>query len=285
MGKQVLDIRKLEWGDLGNLKKMDTGIEDDYVIRIFPKLIESEEHDIYGLFQGEALLSVAGYTIFADKFAMLGRMRSDRRYIGHGYSTEVMSFIAELLSKKPNIHWIGANTQTHNYPAQRVIERSGMKPGPVHYYAILKTKTHHPGKSGPPWKKIEELDQKRTLLSSLNDNALGAFPYECYYPLPFDKVLFTDEYLNECTFYINPEEDRFVIFRNDQKGDLHTHVKYFWDDHFEQPGFFETVYQNWNENPEAAGAWIDFSETGFKNIPDLSIFEVQKPWRLYSRWF
>lgn len=280
----MLDIRKLEWEDLDNLKQMDTGIEDDYVLRIFPKLIESKEHEIFGLFQGEALVSVAGYTIFADKFAMLGRMRSDRRYTGKGYSTEVMTFIAELLRKDPDIHWIGANTQTHNYPAQRVIERSGMKPGPVHYYAILKAKIDHLGTKGQLWKKIDGLASKRILLSSLDYNALDAFPYECYYPLPFDKGLFTDDYLNECTFYINPAEDRFVIFRNDWKGDLHTHVKYFWDDHFQQPGFFETVYQNWAENPEAAGAWVDFSETGYKNIPDPSLFEVQKPWLLYSRW-
>lgn len=285
MERQVLDIRKLEWKDLDNLKHMDTGIEDDYVIRIFPKLIESKEHEIFGLFQGEALLSVAGYTIFADKFAMLGRMRSDRRYTGKGYSTEVMTFISELLRKDPDIHWIGANTQTHNYPAQRVIERSGMKPGPVHYYAILKAKPDHLGTKGQLWKKIDGLASKRILLSSLDYNALEAFPYECYYPLPYDEGLFTDDYLNECTFYINLTEDRFVIFRNDQKGNLHTHVKYFWDDHFEQPGFFETVYQNWAENPEAAGAWIDFSETGYKNIPNTSIFEVQKPWLLYSRWF
>lgn len=281
----MLDIRKLEREDLENLKQMDTGIVDDYVIRIFPKLIDSKEHQIFGLFQGESLLSVAGYTIFSGKFAMLGRMRSDRRYIGKGYSTEVMTFIADLLSKDPDIQWIGANTQTHNYPAQRVIERSGMKPGPVHYYAILKEKIDHLGVKGQLWKKVDELARKRSLLSSLDYNVLGAFPYECYYPLPFDEKLFTDEYLNECTFYINPEEDRFVIFRNDQKGALHTHVKYFWDDHFEQPGFFETVYHNWDDNPEAVGAWIDFSETGYKNIPDTSIFEVQKPWRLYCRWF
>ncbi len=280
----MMNIRKLDRKDLDNLKQMDTGIEDDYVIRIFPRLIESKEHEIFGLFQEGTLMSVAGYTTFADKFAMLGRMRSDRRYTGKGYSTEVMTHIAERLSKDPDIEWIGANTQTHNYPAQRVIERSGMRPGPVHYYAILKSKAVYPGATGPIWNRINELHEKRKLLSRLTSNALEVFPYECYYPLPFDKNLFTDDYLDECTFYVSPSEDRFVIFRNDQKGSLHTHVKYFWNDHYEQPGFFETVYHNWDENPEAAGAWFDFSETGFKNIPDPSIFEVQKPWRLYSRW-
>ncbi|MBM7551319.1 GNAT family N-acetyltransferase [Thalassobacillus pellis] len=282
---QRYTIRSLHLHDMEKLKKMDTGIENDYIIRIFKRLVSAAEHGVVGLFSDEDLVSLAGYTIFADEFAMLGRLRTDRNYSGQGYSTKVLQHIIDYSNRKANISWIGANTQIHNTPARKVIEKAGLNAGPTHFYTVLKSPEQVTGTKGPVWEKVDTFNEKSSLLASLHFTALDAFPYECYYPLPFDQQLFTNNYLEECTFYVNSATDRFVILRNDLKGDLYSHVKYLWDDHYEQPGFFETIqYHLKTISPETAGAWIDFSQDGFKNIPDKTPYEIQKPWILYGKW-
>ncbi|MFC7321988.1 hypothetical protein [Halobacillus campisalis] len=58
--EQLVQVRKLTLNDLPALTQMDTGIEDDYVIRIFDRLVASPSQELYGLFQEDQLLSLAG---------------------------------------------------------------------------------------------------------------------------------------------------------------------------------------------------------------------------------
>lgn len=284
--EQVAQVRMLTIDDLPLLEVMDTGIEDDYVVRIFDRLIHSDSHELFGLFQEEQMMAVGGYSLFGqDKFAMLGRLRSDRRYQQRGHATKLLQPIIDHLRERPDVSWIGANTHLGNIPARRVLQKLGIDQGPVIHYLTLnqpeKLVGHTPG---PVWTEVEDLNKKHELLKSLESNALGMFPYECYYPFPYDNALFTDDYVADSSFYISPDESRFVIIKSDTKKYEYSHVKYFWNDHYTQPGFFETLLDHWNKNPENVGCWIDFSAEGFKHIPDLSAYDVQEPWILYGIW-
>src|SRR5690625_4637027 len=128
-------IRKLTLADYPQVEAMQTGIEDDYILPIFDELIE-QPHAIFGLFLNEQLVSFAGYSIFAKQYAMLGRLRSDMRFRGRGYATEVMSHALEQAKKLKGIKWIGANTQEDNLAARRVLEKVGLSPYPKLYRAI-----------------------------------------------------------------------------------------------------------------------------------------------------
>ncbi|MCA1011161.1 GNAT family N-acetyltransferase [Halobacillus halophilus] len=284
--EQVMNVQPLSHKDRPALEAMDTGIEDDYVIRIFEKLIESDSHEIFGLFKEGNLLSVGGYSLFGNgKFAMLGRLRSDRRMLMKGNATELLKPIVEQLLRDPQVAWVGANTHLHNLPARRVLQKISLEEGPILHFLTLKSPellTHH--KPGPVWEEVTSLQYKKDLLHSTVMTETDIFPYECYYPLPYDYALFTDQYLEQSSFYQSPDASRFVIVNNDTKKFDYSHVKYFWDDHYNQSGFFETILHHWKQHPNNVGCWIDFSAEGFKRIPDLSPYDVQEPWALYSKW-
>ncbi|WP_181349623.1 GNAT family N-acetyltransferase [Thalassobacillus sp. CUG 92003] len=283
MEQQVMNIRRLTLQDYDALHAMQTGIEDDYVVRIFDRLVTSDVHELFGLFRNGHMLSVGGYSLFAEgRFAMLGRLRSDHRYLGQGMATELLSPIIEDLKQRPEVAWIGANTHVHNSSARRVLEKIGVQQGPQLHYLILTEPDKLNATPGAVWEPVQELTKKRALLRSLHQNALGVFPYECYYPFPFDDALFTDAYLQTCSFYQSPDQQRFVVIQNDQKKYQYAHVKYFWNDHYEQPGFFETLRDHWQHNPDNVGCWIDFSPEGYQNIQDLTPYEVKDPWVLYG---
>ncbi|SEH38793.1 Acetyltransferase (GNAT) family protein [Halobacillus karajensis] len=283
---EVMNVKQLTMEDYPALTKMDTGIEDDYVVRIFDRLVQSDMHELFGLFQSDQMLAIGGYSLFGDgKFAMLGRLRSDRRFQTKGNATELLKPIMERLKMNRRVNWIGANTHLGNLPARRVLEKLGIEQGPVIHYLILTRPDLLSGHTpGSIWEPVHDLKKKYRLLTQLNKNELGTFPYECYYPLPFDYSLFTDEYLNDSSFYESPDRSRFIIIKKDTKKYDYSHVKYFWNDHYEQPGFFETLLHHWNNHPDHIGCWIDFSDHGFKNIPELTAYDVQDPWILYGTW-
>lgn len=85
-------IRELAAEDFPLLQAMDTGIEDDY-IKLFFDRFSTGTNRLYGLFVGDHLASIGGHSVFASRYAMLGRMRSDRRFRGKALSTELMSYI------------------------------------------------------------------------------------------------------------------------------------------------------------------------------------------------
>ncbi|WLR49332.1 GNAT family N-acetyltransferase [Halobacillus litoralis] len=201
--EQVMNVKPLTIEDYPTLKEMDTGIEDDYVVRIFDRLVTSDSHELFGLFQNGQMLAVGGYSLFGkDKFAMLGRLRSDRRFQLKGNATELLKPVVDQLKKDPRVSWIGANTHLGNLSARRVLEKLGIDQGPIIHYLTLKHPDLLAGHTpGPVWKPVDGLKRKRDLLTGLKENALDTFPYECYYPFPFDEALFTDDYLQACSFF------------------------------------------------------------------------------------
>ncbi|MFD2922654.1 GNAT family N-acetyltransferase [Halobacillus naozhouensis] len=286
LNSQVMPIKKLSLNDFHAVKQMNTGIDDDYVIRIFDRLISSRTQELFGLFHEGELVSIGGYSLFGNnQYAMIGRLRSNLKLRSKGYSTALLTQLIKELRQKPDVKWIGANTHVSNDPTRRVLEKIGMQPGLVSHYLTLTAPEKLNGYTpGAVWKEVFNTREKLSYLLNLSDNALGLFPYECYYPLPYDQVFFTENYLEEACMYVNPDKTRFVLIKNDQKKYRYAHVKYFWNDHYQQPGFFETILDHWNKNDDNYGSWIDFSVEGFKQIADVSPYEVQDPWILYDVW-
>ncbi|MRH42053.1 N-acetyltransferase [Aquibacillus halophilus] len=284
MNQGLLQMRKLTEDDITLVREMQTNIDDDYVIRIFPKLVQSDSNAVYGLFSQNNLLAIGGYTVFPGGYAMLGRLRSDHRYLSKGHGTEILSYIKRELEKDPSIKWIGANTNVANIGARRVIEKLGLMPiTKLHSLPVI-NKCLISGTEGEVWNRVEELERKRTLINSIQENTLGIYPYECYYPFPLTPDLLTDEHLNQSAFFENHSKNRFMVIKNDQKHDWFAQVKYFWDDHFDQPGFWETIFTYTEQQPEEIKAWVDFSQQGYEKIPTTEAFEVTDAWILYGNW-
>ncbi|KGX84424.1 GNAT family N-acetyltransferase [Pontibacillus litoralis] len=275
----VLHVRKLRMDDLKVLKQMETNIDDDYVIRIFPELISRENNTVFGLFNGDQMLAIAGYTTFHHRYAMLGRLRSDVRYRGNGHATYLLNEIIRYIQHNTKLEWVGAYTQRTNSAARQVIQKLDLK----HMTTIqhVKLPLHHLQKDGEVWEKITNTDKIREYLLSTQNTI---FSYEAYYPLPKDRLYLTDAYLSTGSFYIHSKGKRFMFIQEDIKDYVYAHVKYFWDDLHLQAGFWSTVAAHIQSQSNVENIWLNLSPTAASSLSSRFVMNSNDEWHLYEKW-
>ncbi|MBM7540119.1 GNAT family N-acetyltransferase [Amphibacillus cookii] len=279
-----MQIRMLTVNDLPQYKAMQTHIKDDYMIDIFEHLITPPNHALFGLFKDDRLVSVAGYSFFPGGYAMLGRLRSDRREHGNGYATTLLVEIINRLKVNQHVDWIGGYTNINNQAARRVLAKLQFEPlKTFHSYPLINRQLVN-SKVGDIWNEVYHLKNKRAILDQLAaDGVLDVYPYECYYPFPFQQALLPDQKLDETRVFQNKQQDRWLFISNDYKKEPYAHVRYFWDDHFNQAGLFETIDYYLSQQDEPRKPWFDFSTYASSLIPNLDAFEIQDGWILYGK--
>lgn len=277
-------IRILNENDYPFYEEMDTGIEFDYVGRIFDRLAAGNNR-LYGLFLDDQLVSVGGYSIYAKSYAMLGRLRSDCRFLGNGFSTVVMSHVLNEVLKLDGIQWVGANTQEHNMSAQRVLEKIGLTPRITLHGALIKD-TSAIESGAELWTPVTDLERKKEWVSQAYIQTGAIFPYECYYPFPGSANLFQEDDLKQWSFFENADKTRFVITKYDQKKHHYLHAVYLWDDITSQPGLWETIANDYRkllrQTDDETYIWMDLTKEEAKKLPDNHQFKLPSPWVLYG---
>ena len=278
-------IRALTKEDLPKLEAMETGIQDDYVIRVFDR-ISSGNNKLFGLFTDGQLVSVGGLTVFAKQYAMLGRMRSDLRFRGNDLSTRLMSKVLEEAFNLPDITWVGANTQEENIPAQRVLKKIGLAEKHVSYGATAKDLSSL--KNGQPlWRRIGRISEKRQWLRRLYVESAAVFPYECYYPFPASEEMFEDEQIAAWNFFENDRGDRVLITKKDIKKHLFLQAIYPFDDIMEQSGLWDTVSLAQEELTSKYSSdvrvWMDLTKQQAARLPVDHPFTLPSPWILFGK--
>ncbi|HEX6923738.1 MAG TPA: GNAT family N-acetyltransferase [Bacillales bacterium] len=279
----TVQFRRLDSADFESLKQMDTGIENDYVVRIFPYSVDTEA--TFGAFIDNQLVCIAAYTIFAGHYAVLGRLRTDRRFRGRGIATKLLTELCRELDGKSDITWIGLATELSNHAVQHIAGQLGMKRLSTFYSCTLNDQGQKDLKlkdKGDPadWTAVTEINEKRRLLKGVapENRPLGVFPYECYYTFPFEEALWTDEYLSESFFW--KHGDQFVVLTEDEKGDSYLHMKYFSENGLVLPGLWAKVITE----AERTGRilWVDlpYEKPLQKEIPS---FSECVPWTSYGR--
>ena len=270
--------------DLPYLEAMDTGIEDDYVIRVF-KRISSGNNRIYGLFWDDQLVSVGGYTIFAKSYAMLGRMRSDLRYRGNDLSTQLMSHVIQEVFNLPDIQWVGANTQEENSPARRVLAKLGLMEQATLFGATAQDVTML-SNGGTVWREVSNLASKQQWIDRLYVKTGAIFPYECYYPFPATADLFPEERLETWRLFENEDATRVLITKRDFKRDHYLQAIYPWNDLAEQPGLWETIASAHKEMADEINddvfIWMDLTTETTQSLPEDHPFKLPSPWILHG---
>ncbi|WP_070121187.1 GNAT family N-acetyltransferase [Bacillus marinisedimentorum] len=278
-----MEIRKLTASDIEALKNMETGINDDYVVRIFPRIVEARSHELFGLFENGSMVVIAGVTFFENRYAVLGRLRTDRSHLQKGYATKLLHAITETLTEKEEIQWIGAATNTNNPAAVKVLHKLGMN-----MHSAFHSVTIDPadasfltGNEDKTWDEVTGVEEKRYLLEQLPPakNELQLFPYECYYPLPYEPQFLSDVYLAKCIFY--KKGSRFAVVMPDEKAESYFHVKYFHEDLFKQSGLWNTIVPLAEDNGRKF--WLDLPPDSFISMPERSRFNIQDQWALYGR--
>ncbi|MCG3419210.1 GNAT family N-acetyltransferase [Oceanobacillus jordanicus] len=277
-------IRRLTIQDFRLVEEMETGIEEDYVLRIFNRLLDGNNR-LFGLFNKGQLVSIAGYSLYASHYAMLGRLRSDLRYRGRNFSTSLMQHMIEEVFKMERIHWVGANTQENNLAAKKVLRKAGLHSHKILYSTI----TQSPSKletGAKPWKEVHTLKRKKDLIYKGYLETYSIFPYQCYYSFPASWELFTDENLLSWSFYENEKQNRFLITKEDQKKNHYLHTIYPWDDIHQQEGLWETITADYKQLTQRTGentyVWMDLIPSEVEKLPDYHPFELPSPWILFG---
>lgn len=277
-------IRVLTTEDYHLFAEMDTGIEEDY-IKLFFDRFTTGTNRLYGLFVGSQLASIGGYSVFARRYAMLGRMRSDRHFQGKSLSTELMSQIKQEALQADGVEWVGANTEEHNQSARRVLEKIGCSPR-IFQYAATATDVSILETGANIWKQVHSLEQKKTWLEKTYLMEGNVFPYQCYYPFPASKALFEEDVIKRWSFFENDEKNRFVIVKHDQKKTNYLHVAYPWDDFASQVGFWETITIARQQLADYLGeetyVWIDLAKEEAASLPANHPFLLSSIWVLYE---
>lgn len=286
------EIRLLTKSDFNLYKSMQTGLKEDYMLNIYPGLTDDGSR-LFGLFIDEQLVSTAGYTVFANHQVMLGRLRSDIRFRGRNYGTEILQYAMEQALALPNVEFVGANTQSDNYSAQKVIKKISM----THLTTLYEGQTQdlsslissqNPSAETTSWSKIDDLGRKQEWIKRtyLNEEfPVTIFPFEAYYPFPVSESLFKDELVESWNFYENEDQTRYLILWEEEKDDHYLHVTYPWTDFMEQTGFWETVDEQLSitrRNKPETQMWIDLSEEKIKKLPENHPFDLSFSWLLYG---
>lgn len=278
-------IRQLSMEDRLVFERMETGIDDDYILRIFERLVNGN-HRLFGMFEDERLVSVGGFTIFADQYAMVGRLRSDLHYRGRAFATTLMKYLIAEAFREPNVQWVGGNTQSDNLAAQRVLENAGLSRQTSLTNATASSISTLIG-GGETWHPISDSAKKMEWIETLYIKEQRVFPLECYYPFPATTALFKQADLHSWRFFKSASKDRIVILKNDQKGIDYLHMIYPWADLWHIDGLWETVALEFQAFKAEEGAdsalWLDLTEEQKIELPQHYPFDLPSPWLLYGR--
>ena len=283
------EIRILNSDDVHYVEAMDTAIEDDYVVRIFDRLTTGN-HRMYGLIIDNQLVSMGGYTIYANSYAVIGRLRSDQRFRGNNYATELVAHVLTEAFKLSDIQWVGSITQEHNTPARRVLEKIGLTSHGMLHGAITKDTTALET-GAKPWNKINSMERKKHWIREVYLKSSAVFPFECYYSFPASEDLFQEENLQDWSFYENDEQTRVRITKRDQKKHHYLHAVYPWSDFTSQKGLWETISVDYrklaaeteDETDNETYVWMDLTKEEAESLPADHQFQLPSPWVLYGK--
>ncbi|WP_368646023.1 GNAT family N-acetyltransferase [Alkalibacterium putridalgicola] len=280
------EIRRLTKEDISYYKKMQTGLDDDYMLWAFHRIIGGPNH-LFGLFVSDELVALSGFTIFKDHYAMLGRLRTDQRHRKNGYGTQIVRYSLEQALSHPDVKWIGANTEQYNKASQAVLKKVGLPPVTLLYAAQTDSLDSLIIDESTRWKEVTEKAKKtdwirRTYLDpSFNKKV---FPLEAYYPFPVSEELFEGS-LDDWHFYENADKSRYIILWEEFKGTNYLHVVYPWSDFMEQSGLFRTIQEKLKmaqQKDRETVIWWDLSEAEAALLPTDHPFDLPSPWILHG---
>ncbi|WP_181186004.1 GNAT family N-acetyltransferase [Alkalicoccus urumqiensis] len=279
----MAEIRRLTQEDYDLYCGMELGAGRDYIRDVYHRLVESPGR-MYGWFEEGHLAATAGWSLTADTFAMLGRLRTDVRFRGRGIAGKLMEEVRALAGQETGAHWIGGFTEIENKPARRVLEQAGLIGGPEFHIWKRQTLPEVPAEA-VPWKEVHDSDEKRRWLEKMYETR--HMPVECYYPFPPEKPLFRSVNTNEWHIVVHPDGKRAAAAVHDQKGNDYLHVLYPWTDADRQPGLWKAL----TPVKEALDArletetivWIDEYGDQPWVASSTQRWELDSSWILYER--
>ena len=193
--------------------RLDTGLDDDYVIDEFEDM--AAKGNFYKATSEDGdLMGVCELRPVTTRYAYLGAARTGRQFRGQGVATALTAYVIDE-ARARGFGWIGLCTYVNNLPAQRVAEKVGLsligrhltlfrgysgeaapRPGPEPG-AVGAVGAQDPGMDGSDLSLTRE-GKLAHLWQRYPDS--GVFPYSAFMLLPHRRELFTAEYLDTIHF-------------------------------------------------------------------------------------
>ncbi|MFP7255338.1 hypothetical protein SFC02_13625 [Terribacillus goriensis] len=281
-------IRQLTMDDYRAVLDMQTGIEDDYVLRIFPQLIENPAQTLFGLETEEGIAALAGVYRLPNGNGILGRLRSDIRFHSRGNATALLQHIIAFCEKDPTMNWVGAITRKSNLPAQRVLDKLHIHAESSFISLLMEAPEKFVSPSAAPWELIEGTENKRAAIEQAAVDTKAAFyPFEAYFPIPYASAILEDAYIEKLAVFRDPDSSRVMAIQEDHKGMDIAQIQYLWPDVFQQDGLWAAVFNYLKQSDKPLVPQLDVSSENASSIPAAfsgSFTEDDDPWLIYGRY-
>lgn len=281
-------IRQLTINDYRAVLNMQTGIEDDYVLRIFPQLIENPAQTLFGLETEEGIAALAGVYRLPNGNGILGRLRSDIRFHSRGNATALLQHIIAFCEKDPTMNWVGAITRKSNLPAQRVLDKLHIHAESSFISLLMEAPDKFAIPSAAPWELIEGTENKRAAIEQAAVDTEAAFyPFEAYFPIPYASSILEDAYIEKLAVFRDPDSSRVMAIQEDHKGMDIAQIQYLWPDVFLQDGLWAAVFNYLKQSDKPLVPQLDVSAENASSIPAAfsgSFTEDDDPWLIYGRY-
>ncbi|MFB1098139.1 GNAT family N-acetyltransferase [Terribacillus sp. JSM ZJ617] len=281
-------IRQLTINDYRAVLNMQTGIEDDYVLRIFPQLIENPAQTLFGLETEEGIAALAGVYRLPNGNGILGRLRSDIRFHSRGNATALLQHIIAFCEKDPTMNWVGAITRKSNLPAQRVLDKLHIHAESSFISLLMEAPEKFVSPSAAPWELIEGTENKRAAIEQAAVDTKAAFyPFEAYFPIPYASAILEDAYIEKLAVFRDPDSSRVMAIQEDHKGMDIAQIQYLWPDVFQQDGLWAAVFNYLKQSDKPLVPQLDVSSENASSIPAAfsgSFTEDDDPWLIYGRY-
>ncbi|PAE15193.1 hypothetical protein CHH91_15755 [Virgibacillus sp. 7505] len=281
-------IRQLTINDYRAVLNMQTGIEDDYVLRIFPQLIENPAQTLFGLETEEGIAALAGVYRLPNGNGILGRLRSDIRFHSRGNATALLQHIIAFCENDPTMNWVGAITRKSNLPAQRVLDKLHIHAESSFISLLMEAPEKFVSPSAAPWELIEGTENKRAAIEQAAVDTKAAFyPFEAYFPIPYASAILEDAYIEKLAVFRDPDSSRVMAIQEDHKGMDIAQIQYLWPDVFQQDGLWAAVFNYLKQSDKPLVPQLDVSSENASSIPAAfsgSFMEDDDPWLIYGRY-
>lgn len=281
-------IKQLTIDDYRAVLDMQTGVEDDYVLRIFPQLIENPAQTLFGLITAEGIAALAGVYRLPNGNGVLGRLRSDVRFHSRGNATALLQHIIASCETDPTMNWLGAITRKSNIPAQRVLDKLNMHAESSFISLLMEAPEKCVIPSAAPWEMIKGTDTKRAAIEQAAVDAKAAFyPYEAYFPIPYASAILEDNYIEKLAVFRDTDSNRIMTIQEDYKGMDIAQIQYLWPDVFQQDGLWSAVFNYLKQSDKQLVPQLDVSLETASNIPasfSNGFTEDDDPWLIYGRY-
>lgn len=274
-------IRRMVLSDAEKYRKMETGLEHDYVRDMLEYMIENDNMYMAEEEDG-TLLAVCRLEKMMDGYGFLGSARTNICHRGKGIHTRLTSYVIEE-AKREGIRWIGLTTDEVNTAVHKMMDKLGFIMVGKSAACVLKKDIKIDKPSIIDREVYDKTcDKRRILENELNRYDRRFFHYSPYFGLPYRHNAITDQYLNDLKVIRTGSNYYFIMDIDWGDGFKTRQMHYYGGSVLNCREIIDDfLYHYGDKSEEFEEIWIEVLDAKEHDI-DEEYFKNIRGWRLYG---